>query len=184
VVFTHPGPGPGEQVGEALRRTRLSSGLPQTEVAARAGISRPNLAAIEAGTRRPSTAMTEMVLAAIRGTAQWQPRLRLTPQVLYNIELSRAAAFELIKQPDVARRKMQRRLDEIKTRDDGGARWWIERWTDLLERWDVASLVALLLSTAPEDVDARKVSPIDAILTESMIVKAAGRAREVWYATR
>lgn len=182
--FGHPGPRPGEQVGEALRRTRLGSGLSQTEVAVRAGVSRPNLAAIEAGTRRPSPAMTERVLTAIRGTAQRQPRLRLTPQVLYNIELSRAAAFKLIERPDVGRKKMQHRLEELKARDDGGARWWIEQWAGLLERWDVASVVALLLSTTPEDVDVRKVSPIGALLTEEMVVQAAGRAREVWRATR
>ena len=184
MVPTYPGPRSGEQVGEALRRERLTSGLSQTEVAARAGMSRPNLAAIEAGRRRPSIAVTERVLAAIHGTDQQQPRLRLSPQVLYNIELSRAAAFELIKQPDVARRKMQDRLDELKAKDDGGANWWIERWADLLGRWDVAAIVALLISTDPADIDARKVSPIGALLTEDMIVQAARRAREVWYATR
>jgi hypothetical protein len=104
--------------------------------------------------------------------------------VLFNIELSRVAAFELIKDPDVAREKMQQRLEELKARDDGGARWWTERWSGILERWDIASIVALLISTTPEDVDMRKVSPIDALLTEDAVAKAAERAREVWRATR
>ena len=171
---------PGEHVGEALRRARLSLGLSQTEVAALANVSRPNLAAIESGSRRPSAAMTERILVAIRG----RPKLRLTPQVLYNIELSRVAAFNLIAAPGTARRDMQRRLEELTKQDDGGSRWWTERWADLLERWDVAEVVALLLSTDPEDVDMRKVSPIDALVSEDEAIEAAVRARAVWRATR
>ena len=170
----------GEHTGEALRRLRLSRGLSQTEVATLANVSRPNLAAIESGSRRPSAAMTERVLVAIRG----RPRLRLTPQVLYDIELSRVAAFNLIAAPGDGREEMQRRLRELAEKDDGGSRWWIERWADLLERWDIGEIVALLLSTDPEDVDMRKVSPVDALVSEDEALEAAVRARTVWRATR
>ena len=53
----------GETAAVRWRRRRLALGLTQAEVSARAGLSQPNLAAIEAG-RRPLGAAVEGRLAA------------------------------------------------------------------------------------------------------------------------
>jgi len=52
--------------GEAIRRARSSRGLTQIELAARAGISRQALGAIEAGSYQPGVAIAlSLVLLAL-----------------------------------------------------------------------------------------------------------------------
>lgn len=52
------------QPGRLIRRARLDAGLPQSELASRAGISQPSLAQMKKGTRTPSDEMLERVLRA------------------------------------------------------------------------------------------------------------------------
>ncbi len=52
--------------GDELRRRRLRAGLTQRELAARAGISQPAVAAIEAGHRRVTDATRDAVETALR----------------------------------------------------------------------------------------------------------------------
>ena len=52
-----------------VREIRLAAGLTQAELAARSGVAQPNIAAYEAGRRRPSSAM----LARLRAVARVLP---------------------------------------------------------------------------------------------------------------
>jgi transcriptional regulator with XRE-family HTH domain len=182
-VPAYPAEVVGETAGEMIREARLVAGLSQAVVAERAGIARSNLAAIESGARRPSAAMTLRVLDAIRGRAL-KPALQLSPPVLINIEVSRTAAFNVLADPDRAREALRVGLERLRVRADGKAGRWLDYWSDRLERWDVAEIVRLLLSTDPEDVEWRKVSPLGAILSDEEMEAALGRARQVWHATR
>jgi transcriptional regulator with XRE-family HTH domain len=56
-----------EPVGMFLRRQRLAGGLTQAQVASRAGVARPNLAAVESGRRVVSPEMAVRLMDAIRG---------------------------------------------------------------------------------------------------------------------
>jgi transcriptional regulator with XRE-family HTH domain len=62
-----------------LRRARKRSGLTQREVAARAGLTQPVVAAYEAGRRQPTIPMLEKLLAACGEEldVQTRPALRL-----------------------------------------------------------------------------------------------------------
>lgn len=51
---------------EHVRRIRERAGLTQRELAERSGVAQPNIAAYERGTRRPSEAMLERLIAAAR----------------------------------------------------------------------------------------------------------------------
>jgi transcriptional regulator with XRE-family HTH domain len=183
MVVTFVSPEPGHPVGEALREARLAAGLSQTDVAHRSGVARPNISAIESGSRSPSPEMTRRILDAIRGRPL-TPLLHLSPAVLANIELSRVAAFRIIQDPDKARERMQEELASLRGSDDGSAASWLEYWGDLLERWDTGEVVRLLLSTDVEDVERRKVSPVRAVVSADEVTGALGRAQQVWRATR
>lgn len=52
--------------GDQIRRVRVAAGLSQDELATRAGVRQPNLAAIESGTRHPSAKMVERLLTAAK----------------------------------------------------------------------------------------------------------------------
>ena len=54
------------EVAARIRTARQQSGLTQAELAARAGVRQPNIAAYESGKRVPSPAMIERLLAAAR----------------------------------------------------------------------------------------------------------------------
>jgi transcriptional regulator with XRE-family HTH domain len=177
-------PAVGRPVGEGLRRARRSAGLSQGEVARRSGVARPNIAAIEGGTRVPSPEMTGRLLDAIRGRTAVQRALHLSPPVLLNIEMARVAAFRILDDPPSARAAMVKRLAVLRARENGGAEHWLNDWAALLDRWDVAEVVGLLLSTDPDDVERRKVSPLDAIVSDEEAAAALERARRVWRATR
>ncbi|MFN4002348.1 helix-turn-helix domain-containing protein [Microcella sp.] len=53
-------------VGEALRRRRHDAGLTQRELAARAGVPQPNIAAYESGRRVPAAATAQRLEHALR----------------------------------------------------------------------------------------------------------------------
>jgi predicted nucleotidyltransferase len=53
-------------VGEALRRRRSDAGLTQRELAARAGVPQPNIAAYESGRRVPAAATAQRLEHALR----------------------------------------------------------------------------------------------------------------------
>ncbi|MGA3217464.1 MAG: hypothetical protein ABSE77_00060 [Acidimicrobiales bacterium] len=106
------------------------------------------------------------LLNAVRGREAVKSKLHISPDVLLNSEMSRAAAFNVIREPGAARQKMRQRLELLRGSDDGGAAVWFDFWEDLLERWDVGEVVRLLLSTDPEDVESRKVSPISEIMSD------------------
>ena len=184
MAVTFVSPVPGRPVGEALKQARLAAGLSQKEVAQRSGVARPNISAIESGARSPSSEMTSRVLDAIRGRDRLKPSLALSPAVLANIELSRVAAFRVIKHPGKARELMYKELAALRGSDDGSASGWLDFWQDVLERWDTGEVVRLLLSTDAEDVERRKVSPVRAVLPAGEVTAALYRARQVWRATR
>lgn len=144
-------------------------------------MARPNIAAIEAGTRNVSPEMTLRLVDVIRPR---HPELELTPPVLINLELARVALFSIVADPEGARRKLERRLETMRAHDDGGASSWLEDWADLLGRWNLVEVFSLLLSSRPEDVERRKVSPIDAVVSTEERDGAVQRARQVWRATR
>ena len=171
-------------MGESLRQARLAARLSQAALADRSGVARSNIAAIESGVRSPSPEMTARLLNAVRGREAVKSKLHISPPVLLNIEMSRAAAFNVIRDPGAARQKMRQRLELLRGADDGGAAVWLDFWEDLLERWDVGEVVRLLLSTDPEDVESRKVSPISEIISDDEAAAALDRARRVWRATR
>lgn len=176
-------PSPGQAVGEYLREQRQRAGLTQIELARRSGVKRTNIAAIEAGRRAPSADMTTRLLAAIRGQP-WpvRERLHLSPAVLINIEVARVAAFKVIEDPELTRKRMVEYMADLRERNDGSSRRWLNFWDDVLAHWSTGDLVAFLLSTDPEDVDLRKVSPIPALVTETERAQATTRARKVWRA--
>ena len=167
-----------------LHRARLEEGLSQTEAARRGQIARPNFCAIESGRRKVSPEMAARLLGAIRGASRDHSELHLTPPVLLNVELSRVAAFVVARDPIVAREKMRERLRRLRSVDDGGADRWLDTWDEILDRWADAELLALLLSTDPDDVELRKVSPVSALVSEEQRGEALDRARELWRATR
>ncbi|MDR5699735.1 helix-turn-helix domain-containing protein [Agromyces aerolatus] len=53
-------------VGETLRRRRLEAGLSQRELAMRAGVPQPNIAAYETGRRAPAAETLERLEAVLR----------------------------------------------------------------------------------------------------------------------
>ncbi len=177
-------PEPGRPVGEALRRARLGAGLSQAELAERSGVARPNISAIESGARSPSPEMTGRLLDAVRGRGRLKPSLHLSAAELANIELSRSAAFCVMKDPGKARELMKKQLAVLRGIDDGSAAIWLDFWEDVLERWETAAVVRLLLSTDPEDIERRKVSPVRAVLPAREASAAHRRAELVWRATR
>jgi hypothetical protein len=128
--------------------------------------------------------MTGRLLNAIRGRDAVRSELHLSPPILLNIEMSRVAAFNTIADPGGARHKMAERLAFLRTADDVGAVHWLDYWDLLLNEWDLGQMVRLLLSTDPEDIEWRKVSPIDAIVSDDEAAGALDRAKLVWRATR
>lgn len=124
------------------------------------------------------------LLEAVRGASRARSELHLTPPVLLNIELSRVAAFAVARDPLTAREKMRERLGQLRSVDDGGADRWFDAWDEILDRRSDGELLALLLSTDPDDVELRKVSPISALVSEEQRRAALDRARELWRATR
>lgn len=171
-------------VGERIREARQEAGLTQTEVARRCGLARPNLAAIESGARNASPEMEQRVLDAIAGQIGSARRLHPSPPVLLNVEMSRLAAFAYIRDPAGARAKMDKRIGVLRSADDGGATAWLDAWDHILREWGDGEIVALLLSTDPDDVELRKVSPISELVSEDEREDALHRAKEVWRATK
>jgi transcriptional regulator with XRE-family HTH domain len=158
--------------------------LSQAELAARSGVARPNISAIESGARSPSPEMTGRLLDAVRGRGRLKPSLQFTAAELANIELSRSAAFCVVKDPGRAVEQMKKRLAVLRGIDDGSSVTWLDFWEDVLEHWGTAALVRLLLSTDPEDVERRKVSPVGAVLPPREVSGALHRAEGLWRATR
>lgn len=54
----------GETAGERVRSARTRAGLTQRQLAARAGVRQPNIAAIESGRSRPTTSTLDKLLTA------------------------------------------------------------------------------------------------------------------------
>ena len=173
-----------EPIGMFLRRQRLAGRLTQAEVASRAGVARPNLAAIESGRRAVSPGMAVRLMDAIRGRVARRPVLEMSPPVLLNIELARIAAGHVVRDPESSRVAMSELLVKLRARDDGSSANWLDDWEAILERWDLAEVISLLLSTDPEAVERRKVSPVSAIITPTERDEAVRAAREFWRATR
>ncbi|MGH3495572.1 MAG: helix-turn-helix domain-containing protein, partial [Sciscionella sp.] len=170
--------------GAYLRTQRLAAGLTQAQLAARAGVARPNVAAIEAGRRPASTDMANRLLDAIRGRPPGRRTLELSPPVLLNIELARAAANHVARDPGKARTAMTDRLAQLRSHDAGSSATWLDDWDGILSRWDLSEVMALLISTDPDDVERRKVSPLDAVISPPEREQAARQAREIWRAAR
>jgi transcriptional regulator with XRE-family HTH domain len=158
--------------------------LSQAELAARSGVARPNISAIESGARSPSPEMTGRLLDAIRGRGRLKPSLQLSAAELANIELSRSATFCVVKDPARARALMKKQLAVLRDVDDGSSVIWLDFWEDVLEHWETAAVVRLLLSTDPEDIERRKVSPVRAVLPTREVSAALRRAEQLWRATR
>ena len=173
-----------EPIGMFLRKQRLAERLTQTQVASRAGVARPNLAAIESGRRAVSPEMAIRLMDAIRGRSARRPVLEMSPPVLLNIELGRIAAGRVARDPEGARFAMSELLTKLKARDDGSSAIWLDDWEAILGRWDLAEVISLLISTDPEAVERRKVSPVSAIITPTERGEAVRAAREFWRATR
>lgn len=173
-----------EPIGMFLRRQRLAGRLTQAQVASRAGVARPNLAAIESGRRAVSPEMAVRLMDAIRGRGARRPVLEMSPPVLLNIELARFAAGHVVRDPESSRVAMSELLTKLRARDDGSSANWLDDWEAILERWDLAEVVSLLISTDPEAVERRKVSPVSAIITPTERDEAVRAAREFWRATR
>lgn len=173
-----------EPVGAFLRRQRLAEGLTQDQVARRAGIARPNLTAIELGRRPASPDMALRLIDAIRGRTERRPVSELSPPVLLNIELGRIAAAKVARAPARSREAMSDHVAKLRVRDDGTSARWLDDWEGLLDRWDLAEVISLLLSTDPEAIERRKVSPISAVISPAEREQAARVARDLWRATR
>lgn len=173
-----------EPIGSFLRRQRLAGRLTQAQVASRAGVARPNLAAIESGRRTVSPQMAIRLIDAIRGRVARRPVLEMSPSVLLNIELARIAAGHVAQDPDSARVAMSELLTKLRARDDGSSAIWLDDWEAILERWDLVEVISLLISTDPEAVERRKMSPVSAVITPSERDEAVRAARALWRATR
>ena len=173
-----------EPIGMFLRRQRLAGRLTQAQVASRAGVARPNLAAIESGRRAVSPEMAVRLMDAIRGRGARRPVLEMSPPVLLNIELARIAAGHVVRDPETSRVAMSELLTKLRARDDGSSASWLDDWEAILERWNLAEVISLLISTDPEAVERRKVSPVSAIITPTERDEAVRAAREFWRATR
>jgi DNA-binding XRE family transcriptional regulator len=155
-----------ETPAEQIRRVRLEAGLTQRELADRTGIARPNLSAIESGARTPSNEMFRRLLAGVYGEEALRPRRRLGYSQLLNIELHRLAAYAVMSNPQRALSVMQSAIAERRSADaHGNSSPWIERWESLIDRSDIDEIVAFLLSTDPDVVDQRKLSPCAAFVT-------------------
>jgi len=178
-------PAPGEEIGSYIRARRLAAGLSQQEVEDRSGVARSNIAAIEAGTRPASQKMVSRLLAAIRGEQHGQPPIFLSPPVLINIEIGRAAALRVAADPEGSRQKMSEGMALLRlTVSDGQSDRWLDFWDRQLEGWDTTKLIPLLLSTDREDIDRRKVSPLRSLLNETEYDEAVARARTLWHGSR
>lgn len=173
-----------EPVGAFLRRQRLGAGLTQAQVASRAGIARPNLAAIESERRAVSPDMAVRLIDAIHGRTPSGRSLELSPPVLLNIELARIAAGHVAASPDASRAAMSEMLINLRRSDDGSSATWLDDWEAVLARWDLSEVVSLLLATDAETVERRKVSPISAVITPQDRERAVRWARQIWRATR
>jgi transcriptional regulator with XRE-family HTH domain len=185
MTVTFEVPAPGEEIGAYLRDRRLAAGLSQQEVEDRSGVARSNVAAIEAGTRPASPKMVARLLAAIRGEEYGEPPILLSPPVLINIEVGRAAALRLAVDPDGSRQKMIEGMALLRSAlRDGQSDRWLDFWDQVLERWSPAKLIPLLLSTNREDIDWRKVSPLRSLLDEVAYDEAVARARTLWRGSR
>ena len=75
-------------------------------------------------------------------------------------------------------------LAKLQDRDDGSSTSWLDDWEAILDRWDLVEVISLLLSSDPEAVERRKVSPVNAVITPAEREEAARSAREFWRATR
>ena len=65
---------PVTEAANLVAHARADAGLTQAALAKRAGVSQPNLAAMESGTRTPSPAMLSRVLRA----ADYRPSVAVT----------------------------------------------------------------------------------------------------------
>jgi len=128
--------------------------------------------------------MTGRILDAVRGRERLKPSPHLSAAELANIELSRSAAFCVVRDPARARELMKKQLAVLRGIDDGSAVIWLDFWEDVLEHWETAAVICLLLSTDPGDIERRKVSPVRAVLPAREASAALRRAEQVWRATR
>lgn len=175
----------GVHLGSYIKSRRVSAALSQAEVAERSGVARSNIAAIEAGVRKPSGAMVAGLLSAISEGGSAPPPMHLSPSLLINVETSRLAAFAIAREPDSSRKTMLAEMARLRAAADGSCSdRWLNVWDDLLARWDRREIISLLLSTDREALDLRKVAPVRALLSSEEYQQAVRRARELWHATR
>ncbi|MEQ4301345.1 hypothetical protein ABNF97_08130 [Plantactinospora sp. B6F1] len=92
---------------------------------------------------------------------------RLTRDQLKALWLHRAVAGRLVSDPDGVLAKAAANLERLRSvHPDGMAAKWLERWSAVLDA-GVESVLTVLTSTRPDDVELRQNSPFAGVLPES-----------------
>lgn len=164
------------RLGARLRAARRARGHSAEELAARVGISRTTLWAVERGDPSPTLGTYVRVLSALgladglthlgspvaAPAASDVPRLdRHGPQDLQSLLLHREAVALLRTNPSLVAR-LERTLTRWLQRDDPNSRPLLERWCDIVAArdWDAA------LAEDEQGQQLRQASPLPTVLPE------------------
>jgi transcriptional regulator with XRE-family HTH domain len=146
-----------------IRDLRNSAELTQTALARAAGTSQPAIAAYEAGQKSPTVSTLSRMARAVGLEASVEYHPPLTREDRRSLELHRAIATRLARDPgpvlDQARRCLSRMCASA-----GSPSQPLREWTVLLER-PLPALLALLTDPDPWARELRHVTPFAGVLT-------------------
>jgi transcriptional regulator with XRE-family HTH domain len=168
-----------------IRDARMRRGVGVRELARRCGVAAPTVTdwerseaqgtiGVETLRRALSAIGDELELSTPRAHRSSERLERLEQRL--GLELHRAVAQKLVLDPEEVVAHAQSNVERLLTTTRGGARDWVIRWSDLLDRHAIGQLVDVMLGTEPSDINMRSVSPFSGLLTAEERRQVSARA--------
>lgn len=137
-------------LGAGLRAARLEAGMTQRVLALRSGVSHRSLQDLEAGRRRPSTAMLHAL--AVGSTRRIRPVGGLDPAVVVEQLVAAAGDSLVVDTPGGVRRRQRRLRDADHAYRRAVEAWW-EGEVAAAQRAEVAFVTAMQVLELPGALD-------------------------------
>jgi transcriptional regulator with XRE-family HTH domain len=147
----------------AIRELRRKTGLTQAELARLVGTSQPTIAAYEAGRKSPTLQTLSRIARAVGLEAMVFFVPVMTREDRRSLDLHRAIADRLIREPYVVLEHAQRNLSLMRDRHPHADSLFNE-WRRILLR-PVDEIVAAVLDPSLHGRDLRKVTPFAGVLS-------------------
>ena len=147
----------------AIRELRRKAGLIQTELARLVGTSQPAIAAYEAGRKSPTLKTLSRIARAVGLEAMESFVPGMTREDRRSLDLHRAIADRLIKEPQLLLEHARRNLSLMWDRHPH-AHSLFNEWRSILSR-PVDEIVAAVLDPGLHGRDLRKVTPFAGVLS-------------------